>query len=710
MKKITLFMSLLTLMIVGLQARAADVYLQTSAPDQVHVYAWNGTYFGAWPGKALTEIVASADANGYYHFEVADGANIIFNNGNSGSGNQTANITNLSAGDHYYVYPVDGNFGQYETSDPPVVITSYTIAGDQALMGANWDPAATQNDMVLQEDGTYKLVKEGVELTAKGYEYKVVGNHAWSIWEVPSSGNQTLNIDEDGKYNVTFTLTLGEENVLEAVAEKVEDVVIEHEYTIAGDSTLMGSFWDTNDANNLMALQDDGTYKLVKENVELLAQGYEYKVVRDHAWDWAVPQEGNQTLNIDEAGKYNVTFTLTLGEQNVLAAVAEKIEEQPVEITSYTIVGDSALVGAAWNPELTENDMALQEDGTYKLVKENLELEAKGYEYKVTANHTWQVWEVPMQGNQTLDIAEAGKYNVTFTLTLGEENVLTAVAEKIEEQHKYVLHYGLNEEGAEWSQVEFADNEGKLQATAEFAENTEFVISYGDVWYGGVGGGENYLIHSEWCTNIPLVTEGKVNFHINEAGTYTFTLTVGEEGITMDVAGFAEPQPVPYVLHYGLNEEGAVWNQVEFADNEGKLTATAEFAENTEFVINYGDLWYGGQVASEEEAYYLIHAGWHTNIPLATENKVNFHINEAGTYTFVLTVGEEGITMDVNGFVGNGDVNGNGSIGIEDVNMVINMMLGKIEQTAAGDVNGNGSIVIEDVNAVINQMLGKPVE
>ncbi|MBO5541630.1 MAG: hypothetical protein J5980_11870 [Muribaculaceae bacterium] len=68
--------------------------------------------------------------------------------------------------------------------------------------------------------------------------------------------------------------------------------------------------------------------------------------------------QGNQTLSIAEAGKYNVTFTLTLGEENVLTATAEKIEEQPVEITSYTIVGDSALVGAAWNPELTDNDMA----------------------------------------------------------------------------------------------------------------------------------------------------------------------------------------------------------------------------------------------------------------------------------------------------------------------------------------------------------------
>ena len=600
MKKFTLFMSLLTLMIVGLQARAADVYVETDNPT-FNVYTWNPEQFGAWPGTLITEAAQLTEVNGTQYYKMTiegTGRFIIFNK----DGAQTQNIP-LQDGDNFFTYPINGDFTQYETTNPPIQITSYTVAGAAALMGVEWDPAATQNDMTLQDDGTYKLVKEGVQLAAGGYEYKVVGNHTWSIWEVPMQGNQTLDIAEDGKYNVTFTLTLGDENVLTAEAVKVEDVVIEHNYTVTGAEELMGSYWDTNDEANLMALQEDGTYKLVKENVELLAQGYDYKVVRDHSWDWAVPQEGNQTL----------------------------------------------------------------------------------------------------------DIAEAGKYNVTFTLTLGEENVLTAEAVKVEEQHNYVLHYGLNEDGAEWSQVEFADNEGKLQATAEFAENTEFVISYGDVWYGGAGGGENYLIHSEWCNDIPLVTENKVNFHINEAGTYTFTLTVGEEGITMDVEGF-EPKPEPkYVLHYGLNEDGAEWSQVEFADNEGKLQATAEFAENTEFVINYGDLWYGGQVASEEELFYLIHAGWCTDIPLATENKVNFHINAAGAYTFTLTVGEEGITMDVDGFVQGikGDVTGNGVVDIADVNAVINMMLGREEQTAAGDLTGNGIIDIADVNAVINIMLGK---
>ena len=368
MKKFTLLLSLLTLLVVGLQARAADVYVETSDPT-FNVYTWSPEDFGGWPGGLITDYATLTEVNGTQYYKLTlegNGRFIIFNK----DGVQTPNIP-LQDGDNFFVYPkiVNGqpDYSQYETSNPPIQITSYTIAGVQALMGVDWDPAATQNDMVLQADGTYKLVKEGVELAAGDYEYKVVGNHAWSIWEVPQQGNQTLTIAEAGKYNVTFTLTLGDENVLTAEAEKVEDVVIEHNYTIAGDEALMGSLWDINDAANLMAVQEDGTYKLVKEGVELTAGGYDYKVVRDHSWDWSVP------------------------------------------------------VGS---------------------------------------------------GNQTLTIAKDGKYNVTFTLTLGDENVLTANAELVEvtpqPEPKYVLHYGLNEDGAEWSTVEFAEgDEGKLVATAE---------------------------------------------------------------------------------------------------------------------------------------------------------------------------------------------------------------------------------------------------
>jgi len=54
-----------------------------------------------------------------------------------------------------------------------------------------------------------------------------------------------------------------------------------------------------------------------------------------------------------------------------------------------------------------------------------------------------------------------------------------------------------------------------------------------------------------------------------------------------------------------------------------------------------------------------------------------------------------------------GDVTGEGTVDIADVNEVINIMLGKTPQTAAGDVTGDNNVDIADVNAVINIMLGK---
>ncbi len=54
-----------------------------------------------------------------------------------------------------------------------------------------------------------------------------------------------------------------------------------------------------------------------------------------------------------------------------------------------------------------------------------------------------------------------------------------------------------------------------------------------------------------------------------------------------------------------------------------------------------------------------------------------------------------------------GDVTGDGKIDVSDVNMTINMMLGKAEQTARADVNGDGKVDVSDVNQVINLMLGK---
>ncbi len=348
MKKFTLMFSLLALMIVGLQARAAsvyDVYVETDDPT-FNVYNWEPKSFGNWPGKLITEIATQTEVNGkdYYKFSV-EGGFVIFHK----DGKQTQDIP-LQEGDNFFTYPIDGDFTQYETTNPAIEITSYTIAGGAALMGVEWDPTATQNDMTLQEDGTYKLVKEGVQLAAGGYEYKVVGNHTWSIWSVPvGSGNQTLTIAEDGKYNVTFTLTLGEQNVLTAEAVKiVEPLQYLLHYGHDGE----------NDWQDAAFVAGEGTYegKLVAKDVVFTADtqfGIKYgdiwyagmpdntDLYWIHAgWHNNIPlssEQGVVNFIINEADTY--TFVLTVGEEGITMDV----EGFPVEVLVGDLNGDGVV-------------------------------------------------------------------------------------------------------------------------------------------------------------------------------------------------------------------------------------------------------------------------------------------------------------------------------------------------------------------------------
>ncbi len=77
----------------------------------------------------------------------------------------------------------------------------------------------------------------------------------------------------------------------------------------------------------------------------------------------------------------------------------------------------------------------------------------------------------------------------------------------------------------------------------------------------------------------------------------------------------------------------------------------------------------------------------------------------------------KGLNGDISFIFGDGhatgpsfDVNGDSKVDIADVNIVINVMLGKAtsdELQARSDVTGDGKVDIADVNAVINAMLGK---
>ncbi len=54
-----------------------------------------------------------------------------------------------------------------------------------------------------------------------------------------------------------------------------------------------------------------------------------------------------------------------------------------------------------------------------------------------------------------------------------------------------------------------------------------------------------------------------------------------------------------------------------------------------------------------------------------------------------------------------GDVNGDGVVDVDDLNIIINIMLKKSADVPAADVNGDGVVDIDDLNTVINVMLHK---
>ena len=71
------------------------------------------------------------------------------------------------------------------------------------------------------------------------------------------------------------------------------------------------------------------------------------------------------------------------------------------------------------------------------------------------------------------------------------------------------------------------------------------------------------------------------------------------------------------------------------------------------------------------------------------------------TYKVVLTSGDQPTK---------GDLTGDGQVDISDVNIIIDVMLGKNQDAstkAKADVTGDGNVDIADVNAVIDIMLGK---
>ena len=249
----------------------------------------------------------------------------------------------------------------------------YTVVGSsEALFGTAWDVTNTDNDLTKDETtGVYTWTKENVTLEAGTIYYKVAQDHAWNVsygYSSGQDGNADYVVNENGIYNVTFYFDpskTDEAERLYAEFTKVEDIVVDHEYTVVGDNEdIFGFAWDIlSTANNLTKDETTGVYSWTKENVTLEANTTVlYKVVQDHGWDisygYSSGENGNADYVVSEGGIYTVAFHFDpskTDEAERLYAEFTKTADLPAEpqdfTVSFTDPGWNEVYAFAWTGE-----------------------------------------------------------------------------------------------------------------------------------------------------------------------------------------------------------------------------------------------------------------------------------------------------------------------------------------------------------------------
>lgn len=211
-----------------------------------------------------------------------------------------------------------------KTGDAVIGEKTWTVAGFGAILGAEWDPEATKNDMIKQEDNvTYILTKTNLTIAQGSYYYKICANHSWAENygnDNNPQGNASVTIAEDGIYDLTFTFN-SETHEVSCDVTKKADIVIVTTWTVAGDEGLFEKAWDQLSTDNEMTKQENDIYTLVKRDRSLSAQTYQYKVCANHNWmeSYGTGTDANAYLDITEAGIYDVTFTFNLATKEVSA-------------------------------------------------------------------------------------------------------------------------------------------------------------------------------------------------------------------------------------------------------------------------------------------------------------------------------------------------------------------------------------------------------
>ena len=380
MKKLFSFVCAL---VCAMSLSAKTVYLDVSTTGwendgaKIAAWVWTGNGSGSWAGGTyMTKL-----ATGYYTAEVGDNTQIKFVRLSNDTGdtpnwnkvwNQTGNLDIPTTGEDLYKM-TDWSNGAWSAR-------TFTVTGVEIIFGNNWSVDDPNNDMVKQDDGTYKWEKKNVTLSAGEYTYKVVVNHEW---KPELMGDQKIKVVTSGQQDITITYNANT-NTASATATLVKeeevDPVIQLKGQFDNDSVAK---WIVKD----MALAADK--KTASTTLTLTARTIEMGIQLDGNWNsngkeikpssntitLTEPGEGNIKLYAPEEGDYTFTYTL---ESKTLVVTFPEGATDPLPVLKLFGSWDEWKAGTLFTPAADK----LTATAT-------LTLDAGDYTFKVTKDAAW---------------------------------------------------------------------------------------------------------------------------------------------------------------------------------------------------------------------------------------------------------------------------------------------------------------------------------
>ena len=229
----------------------------------------------------------------------------------------------------------------------PAPSHTYTVAGDNTdVFGTSWDPTNTANDMVLQEDNTYKWEKTGLTLPMGQIAFKVVKDHDWNNGaNAYPADNYIINIAEAGIYTIDIYFNPNDNNYVGAVVTKTGDAVVIP--TVAMHGNFLGNWADT---ENFAVADGNATASLT---LTLAKGNYEFGMRIGGTGNWTangaaftrannsavvIAGSGNLTLAADAAGEYTFTWTYETNTLSIAFPTATAIQNTEVNAKAVKVM------------------------------------------------------------------------------------------------------------------------------------------------------------------------------------------------------------------------------------------------------------------------------------------------------------------------------------------------------------------------------------